>query len=62
MSKPKLQLTGTDGNVFSIIGKAVIAGRKAGWDKKKINKFTAEAMSDDYDNALRTCMKYFDVS
>lgn len=61
MSKPRLEIIETDGNVFSILGKAVIAGRKAGWDKERIDKFKAEAMSGDYDNALRTCMKHFNV-
>jgi len=61
MNKPTLQLTGQDGNVFNILGKASIAGRKAGWDKEKIDKFLAECMSGDYDNALRTCMEHFDV-
>jgi len=62
MGKPTLKIIGTDGNVFSILGKAQIAGRAAGWDKEKIDKFTAEAMSGDYDHALQTCMEYFDVS
>lgn len=62
MSKPKLQLTGTDGNVFSILGKARRAVRIAKWPKEKIDKFTAEATSGNYDHALQTCMKHFDVS
>jgi len=61
MGKPTLKIIGTDGNVFSILGKARVAGRAAGWDKAKIDRFTKEAMSGDYDNALRTCMKHFDV-
>jgi len=61
MGKPKLQLSGQDGNVFSILGRAIAAGRKANWTKEKIDKFTAEAVSGDYDNALQTCMKHFDV-
>jgi len=61
MDKPKLKIIGTDGNVFSILGLASKAGRKAGWDKEKVDKFLAECMSGDYDNALRTCMEHFDV-
>lgn len=60
--KPKLKIIGTDGNVFSILGKASIAGRKAGWDKAKVDKFMKEAMSGTYDKALQTCMKHFNVS
>lgn len=59
--KPKLILVGLDGNVFSILGRAIQSARKAGWDKAKISKFQAEAMSGTYDNALQTCCKYFDV-
>jgi len=44
------------------LGLALKAGKAAGWKKQKINKFMKEAMSDDYDNALQTCMKYFDVN
>jgi len=61
MSKPKLKLIGEDGNVFYILGKAVREARRAGWTEEKITEFKEKAMSDDYDNALRVCMDYFDV-
>lgn len=61
MSKPKLKLIGEDGNVFFILGKAVREARRAGWSEEKIEKFQKEATSGDYDHALQTCMKYFDV-
>ena len=61
MSKPKLKLIGEDGNVFYILGKAVREARTAGWSEEKITEFKEKAMSDDYDNALRVCMDYFDV-
>ena len=61
MSKPKLKLIGEDGNVFYILGKAVREARRAGWTEEKIAEFKEKAMSGDYDNALRTCMAYFDV-
>lgn len=60
--KPKLKLTGEDGNAFYILGKAVKTARAANWSKEKIDKFTAEATSGDYDNVLQVCMRYFDVS
>lgn len=60
--KLKLQLSGEDGNVFSILGRALRIIRRANWPKEKIDKFTAEATSGDYDHALQTIMKYFDVS
>lgn len=61
MSKPKLKLIGEDGNVFYILGKAVREARRAGWTEEKIAEFKEKAMSGDYNNALQTCMAYFDV-
>lgn len=57
-TKPKLQLTGQDGNAFFILGKAqrVAKANNMDWDKIK-----AEATSGNYDNLLSTMMKYFDV-
>ena len=62
MSKPELELSGQDGNVFSILCRATRVARKAGWSKEKIEKFKKEAQSGDYDHALQTCMDYFDVT
>ena len=59
--KPKLKLTGEDGNVFFIIGRAVKFARRAGWTEERIKTFTEEMQAGDYDHALQTCMKYFDV-
>ena len=59
--KPTLKIIGHDGNVFNVIGRAIIAGRKAGWDKSKIDAFTKEAMSGDYDHALQICIEHFEV-
>jgi len=60
--KPKLKLTGTDGNAFAIMGAATGAARKANWDQSKIDEYLKEARSGDYDNLLQVTMKYFDVS
>jgi len=59
--KPTLQLVGTDGNAFSILGKAMKAAKRAGWSKERIAVYIEEAMSGDYDHLLQTTMKYFDV-
>lgn len=59
--KPELRLVGEDGNVFFILGKAVRVARQEGWSEEKIEEFKKKAMSGDYDNALQTCMEYFDV-
>ena len=60
--KPKLKLSNTDGNVFSILARASKAGRNAGWSAEQINTFSEDATSGDYDHALQTCMTYFEVS
>ena len=60
-TKPKLELSNSDGNAFAINGKARRAGKAAGWTETQLKAFSDEAMSGDYDNVLQTCMKYFDV-
>lgn len=59
--KPRLILTGENGNAFNVLGKCCLAARKAGWSKERLDAFKAEAMSGDYDNLLRTCLKHFNV-
>lgn len=61
MSKPELELSEQDGNVFSILGRAIRVAKKAGWSKEEIEKFQNEFRGGDYDHALQTCMKYFEV-
>jgi hypothetical protein len=65
VSEPKypnvtVQLSGEDGNAFFIIGRALAAARRAGVPSAELDVFANEAMSGDYDNVLRTCMKWFD--
>lgn len=58
----KLKLTGQDGNAFSIISRVSQALRKANVETEHIQTFQEEAMSGDYNNVLRTVMKYIDAS
>lgn len=58
----EVQLTGEDGNAFSIIGKVQKAMRSAGCTSTEINEFTADATSGDYDHVLQTAMKTVEVS
>lgn len=60
--RPKLNLTGKDGNAMSIVGSAVAVAMNAGWSEEKRQQFTDEALSGDYDHLLRTCQKYFDCN
>lgn len=56
-----VQLTGTDGNAFFIIGAVSSALRRHGVERAEISAFTEEAMSGDYNHLLATCMKWVDV-
>lgn len=58
----EVQLVGRDGNAFAILGAVSRALRKAGVSRDEINEFNDEAMSGDYDNLLRVCMKWVEVS
>ena len=64
MTKPKLKLklSGSDGNAFMILGKAIGTARKAGLSQEEIEKFRVEAMEGNYDHLLQTCMDYVEVS
>ena len=59
--RPECQLTGIDGNVFSIIGAVSKALKSAGLpDKAKEFSDTAMA-SGSYDGVLQLCFSYVDV-
>ena len=57
----EVQLVGTGGNAFAIIGRCVKAARQADVPADEIEKFKQEAMSGDYDHLLQTTMRWFDV-
>lgn len=57
----KVQLTGEDGNAFSVIGRTARALRRAGVPDAEVDEFRDEAMAGDYDNVLQTAMKWVDV-
>ena len=58
----EVQLTGEDGNAFSILGKVKAALRKAGATEQDQGEFLAEAMAGDYDHLLQTCMNWVEVA
>lgn len=58
----EVQLTGQDGNAFAVMGAVSRELRKAGVSKDEINEYTKQSMSGDYDNLLRTAMKWVTVS
>lgn len=57
----RVQLTGTDGNAFSILGKVKGALNRAGVSAEEQAEFMTEATSGDYDALLATCMRWVDV-
>ena len=57
-----LSLAGEDGNAFAILARARKAGRAAGWSKEKIEAYTSEATSGDYDKLLAVTCKMFEVT
>lgn len=60
-TKPSVQLTGEDGNVFSIIGRVSKALKRAGL-KDKAAEFTSKAFkAGSYDEVLQLCFDYVDV-
>jgi hypothetical protein len=60
--RARVKLSGTDGNVYTIIGRCAQAGRKAHYTVEQLRAFNSEAMhSASYDAVLQVCMKWFDV-
>lgn len=57
----EVQLTGTDGNAFAVMGAVQRAMRKHPEAKNDVAEFQKEAMSGDYNHLLMTCMQYVTV-
>lgn len=57
-----VQLSGEDGNAFSILGRVQREMRRAQVPQSDIELFTSTAMSGDYDQLLETVMRYVDWS
>ena len=57
----KVQLTGEDGNAFAILGKVILAMRRAGIKKGEIQAYREEATSGDYDHLLQVTMHWVEV-
>jgi len=59
--KPQCALVGTDGNVFSIIGRVRYALRKDG-QEDRAREFVERAFrSRSYDGVLQLCLEYVEV-
>lgn len=53
-----VQLSGKDGNAFSILGAVQRALRFHNVTDVEVHKFQKEATSGDYNHLLSTCMKW----
>jgi hypothetical protein len=58
----EVELTGTDGNAYAILGAVQKALRTGGASDADVKEFHAEATSGDYDHLLQTCMRWVEVS
>ena len=54
--KLNLDLSGKDGNAFSLLGYFRREARRADWSNEEIEKVTKEATSGDYDHLLQTLL------
>lgn len=57
-----VQLTGSDGNAFAIMGTVQKAMRRAGVPREELDLYFKEATAGDYDQLLSTTMKWVNVS
>ena len=57
----EVQLTGRDGNAFSILGAVERGLHRGGVSKKEQAAFYTEATSGDYDHLLQTAMRWVAV-
>lgn len=60
-TKPKVQLSGRDGNAFGILGACARAAKDAGWPPEKVKAVMDEMKSGNYDHLLQKAMEHFDV-
>jgi hypothetical protein len=56
-----LNIIGSDGNAFSILGKAIKTMKQANLSQKDIDEYEVLATSGDYNNLLRVTMDWFVV-
>jgi hypothetical protein len=57
-----VQLTGTDGNAFAVLGKVSRALRQAGVPDDERQAFMAEATQGNYDHLLQVVWHWVDVT
>lgn len=60
LPRPTVKLVGEDGDAYSIFGRTSATMKRVGWTREQISAFTKEATSGDYNNLLRTVLRYCD--
>ena len=58
-TKPFVQLSGEDGNVFFIMARCYAAAKKAKWSAERWEAVKKEMESGDYDHAIQVVMRNF---
>lgn len=61
VTKPKVKLVGTDGNIFAVIGRCARALKQAGQPDKAKEMTEAAFKARSYHEALGVCMQYVDA-
>ena len=59
--RPKLKLTGENGNAYNLLGLAHRAAKEAGWSKERWEEVRTRATSGNYDNLLAVLQEEFEV-
>jgi hypothetical protein len=58
----EVEISGIDGNAFSIMGTVQKALKRAGVSKEEQDQYFEEATSGDYHNVISTTMKWVSIS
>lgn len=56
--KVKMNLVGMDGNAFNLMGQFEKRAKHEKWTSEEIQYVLHQCMSSDYDNLLKTLLKY----
>lgn len=60
--KPRLVLTGANGNAYNILALARKALTKAGYSEQERQRYFDEATAGDYDHLMAVTFRWFDVT
>ena len=58
----EVELTGTDGNAFSIMGAVSLALKRGGVSREERDRYFEEATAGDYEHLLTTTLNWVRVS